>query len=61
MNEPDTLSIGVYVGKETIENNSKVYLEISMSFLGIAPIGRLIALVFASLILTGVMVYILTL
>lgn len=55
--EPDTLSIGVYVGKETTDNNAKVYLEISMSFLGIAPIGRLIALVFASLILTAIMVY----
>ena len=59
--KPDNVVIGVYIGKETTENNSKVYLEISMSFLGIAPIGRLLALIFTALILTGIMVYILTL
>jgi len=58
--EPDTLSIGVYVGKETIENNSKVYLEISMSFLGIAPIGRLLALSFTALIIIGIIVFLLS-
>lgn len=59
--DPDNILIGVYVGKDTRENNAKVYLEISMSFKGITPIGRLISVVFAALILTGIMVYFLTL
>lgn len=49
----DSLLIGLYAGKDTTEKGNRYYLEVSMSFNGITPIGRLISLAFVLIITLG--------
>lgn len=50
-NLPGDIAIGIFLTRETTETQSRVGLEISMSFVGITPAGRLVSVIFAMAII----------
>jgi hypothetical protein len=55
----DGLSIAVSLVRETTETLTRFSLEVSMSFSGISPVGRIAALIFVSVILAAIVIIIL--